>query len=124
MTPHFSDAELTCKCGCGRLPPQDFQDKLERLRVRFGRSLHLSSAARCPDYNTLKSSTGRTGPHTKRAADILIFGADAFQLVDLAYSVGFTGIGFMQKGPHKDRFVHLDDLEDEPGQPRPTIWSY
>jgi len=29
-----------------------------------------------------------------------------------------------QKGPHAARFIHLDDLPDAEGQPRPTIWSY
>jgi hypothetical protein len=40
----------------------------------------------------------------------------------LAPQFGFTGIGFKQKGVI--RFVHLDALPNEIGQPRPTIWSY
>jgi hypothetical protein len=32
--------------------------------------------------------------------------------------VGFRGIGFSQKGPHHQRFIHLDTLERE------AVWSY
>lgn len=34
----------------------------------------------------------------------------------------FTGIGIQQKGG--DRYIHLDNLPNAPGQPRPTVWSY
>jgi hypothetical protein len=51
-------------------------------------------------------------------------GADALELVALALAYGFTGIGVNQKGAHDGRFIHLDDLDNAPGQPRPCIWSY
>jgi hypothetical protein len=40
----------------------------------------------------------------------------------LALAKGFTGIGVQQKGG--GRFIHLDNLPNGPGQPRPTVWSY
>lgn len=123
MTPHFSDGELECKCGCGMLPQQDFMDKIEGLRVGYGRSLRVTSAARCPEYNAKVSGTGRTGPHTTgRAIDIAIDRKAAWELLSLAVQFGFTGIGVQQKGG--GRFLHFDDLPNAPGQPRPTIWSY
>lgn len=123
MTPHFSDAELACRCGCGMLPKRDFMERVEILRLRYGRPMRVTSAARCPEYNAKVSSTGRTGPHTTgRAIDIGIDRADAYELLGLALDAGFSGIGVQQKG--QGRFLHLDDLIDEPGQPRPTIWSY
>lgn len=121
---YFSDAELTCKCGCGLLPPPSHRAKLERLRERFGKPLRATSGARCPKYNAQVSSTGEDGPHTKGATDLAVSGSDALRLVDLALEQGFTGIGISQKGPHDKRFVHVDDLPNEPDQPRPTIWSY
>lgn len=119
---YFSDKELACKCGCGLLPPADFRAKLERLRERFGKPLAVTSGARCPAHNAKVSATGATGPHTKRAVDLAVRGGDALRLLDLALEQGFTGIGVQQKGA--SRFIHLDDLPDEPGQPRPWIWSY
>ena len=122
-TEHFTDRELACHCGCGFLPTSEFQSKIERLRVRFGKPLAVTSGARCPAYNAKVAHTGETGPHTTgRAVDFAIRGGDALALVGLALEQDFTGVGVSQKGA--SRFLHLDDLPNAPGQPRPWIWSY
>ena len=120
MTPHFSDAELECKCGCGMLPQPEFMNKVEELRNRVGFSLPVSSAARCPKHNERVSKTGLDGPHTTgRAIDLLVDRKNAFLVLETAIKMGcFTGIGVQQKGA--SRFIHLDDLIIG----RPTIWSY
>ena len=105
------------------LPQQDFMERIEKLRIQFGKPMTVTSAARCPEYNAKVSSTGLTGPHTTgRAIDFGISRGDAYAVLRLALIAGFTGIGVAQKGP--SRFLHLDDLEQDEGQPRPTIWSY
>lgn len=99
-----------------------FMDRLEDLRVAYGRPMSLSSAYRCAAHNAAVSSTGTDGPHTTgRAVDVLVSGPEAFKLIQLAVSRGFTGIGVKQKGD--GRFIHLDDLPDG-SHPRPRIWSY
>lgn len=119
MTPHFSDAELTCKCGCGMLPQQTAVDRLELLRGSCGFPFPVTSGARCPTYNASVSSTGEDGPHTTgRAFDIAVSHEQAYILVKRALEVGYTGIGVSQKG--NSRFIHLDDL----ALGRPRIWSY
>ena len=123
MTPHFDAKELQCRCGCGMLPAQDFMDKLEILRVRLGFPMPVTSAARCAEHNSKVSATGRSGPHVEgRAVDIAISGSRAVELVRMALASGFTGLGVNQKGDA--RFIHLDDLPNKDGQPRPHIWSY
>lgn len=126
MTPHFkleTDPKLTCSCGCGMLPEQSFMEKVEQLRVAVGFPLPVTSAARCPDYNSQVSSTGRTGPHTTgRAIDLGVSGSRAHSVLASALMAGFTGIGVSQKGAA--RFIHLDDLPNGPGCPRPYVWSY
>ena len=124
MTPHFSTVELTCKCGCGMLPQQSFMNKVEKLRVAYGASLPVSSAARCAKYNLQVSNTGLEGPHTTgRAIDLLVARKAAFVLLGLVLDSGdFTGVGLKQSGG--GRFIHLDDLVDSPTQPRPTVWTY
>ena len=98
-------------------------DKVEKLRIRYGMPMEVTSAARCPDYNEQVSKTGRTGPHTTgRAIDIGVRGLQSWLLLRLALEEGFTGIGVNQKGDA--RFIHLDDLPNAEGQPRATIWSY
>jgi zinc D-Ala-D-Ala carboxypeptidase len=98
--------------------------RLERVRVRCGFPFLVSSADRCPEYNAKKSETGSTGPHTRGAFDIVVLGAQALLVVVIAHAEGFTGIGVRQHGDHKKRIVHLDDLPNSPGQPRPWLWSY
>lgn len=123
-TLNFTDEEFNCNCGCGALPSRQFQDKVQYLRTLWGKPLKVSSARRCPVYNQQVSSTGPDGPHTKDAIDFEMSGEDVWHFVRLAMNNGFTGIGVHQRGPHDKRFVHLDDLPDEPGQPRPRVWSY
>lgn len=120
---YFTKEELECKCGCGGLPENSFIEKLEALRVLFG-PMNVTSGYRCPDYNAKVSSTGKNGPHTTgRAVDIQVSHAKAYELVRLAIqNDDFRGIGLQQKG--QGRFVHLDDLPNKEGQPRPTVWTY
>jgi len=126
MTPHFSKEELTCKCGCGMLPDPIFMNKVELLRVTVGFPFPVNSAARCAKHNKAVSGTGEDGPHTTgHAIDLGLSGAKALTVLNTALRMGvFTGIGINQKGNYPGRFVHLDDLPNAPGQPRPHIWSY
>ena len=132
-TPHFTDNELMCGCGCLDCYMQlDFMNALERIRVEMNRPLNLSSAKRCSVHNKAVSSTGSNGPHTDhgdggQACDILIAGADALKLIQVAGKY-MTGIGIKQNGPAKNRFIHLDNLGSKytklTGGPRPWVWSY
>src|SRR5690606_26062838 len=119
---HFTMSEFACKhCGANNID-ESFVDKLDLLRARFGRPLIVTSGYRCPEHNARVSTTGRTGPHTTgRAVDLRVDRKDSYLLLRLAFQMHFTGIGVQQKGPA--RFIHLDDLPDGPGQPRPTTWS-
>ena len=123
LSENFTYGELACHCGCGMIPQKEFIDRTQNLRTRYGKALHVTSGARCPAYNAKVSHTGTTGPHTTgRAVDFLIRGHEAYELLSLAFIDGFTGIGVSQKGD--SRFLHLDDLPDAEGQPRPWVWSY
>ena len=101
----------------------EFLDRLERLRVAFNRPMPLSAGFRCPMHNMAVSETGATGPHTTgHAVDVKVTRGEAYALTLLACRLGFTGLGFAQKGAA--RYMHLDDLPDAPGQPRQHVWSY
>ena len=132
-TDHFSDNELACRCcGVAKMQPQ-FMEALERIRVEMNMPLNLSSAFRCAKHNAEVSSTGAHGPHTDhgdggQAVDILISGASALRLVEVARKHSMTGIGVKQNGPVGKRFIHCDNLGTEytknTGGPRPWVWSY
>lgn len=123
-TLHFSDAELCCSCGCGGLPPQEFQDHLERLRTGWGRPLVVSSGYRCSKRNQEVSTTGPNGPHTRGAVDLIVPPEDVLRFVHAAILLGWHGIGLCQHGAMSRRFVHIDRLPNGEGCPRPRVWTY
>jgi len=126
ITKNFSTNEMMCHCGCKDSDmDEEFMKILQHIREEMQRPLAISSAARCSSWNEQVSSTGKNGPHTfRKAADILISGADAMRLFDVARKHGISGIGLSQKGNHGKRFVHLDILSADDGHPRPTVWTY
>ena len=129
LTKNFSSAEMMCSCGCGEdsMDP-DFMTILQNIRDDMNRPLRVSSAVRCAKHNSRVSSTGKDGPHVPRkngtaASDIVIAGADALRLIDIARKHGVSGVGISQRGTHSKRFIHLDTISDS-HHPRPTMWSY
>ena len=124
LTKNFSREELACRhCGKMEIPLASIE-RLQRVRDRVGHYLKISSGYRCPEHNNAVSKTGRTGPHTKAAFDVLCYGDEAYHVIQAAQTEGFTGIGVNQKGLQEQRFIHLDDLTDAEGTPRPHVWGY
>lgn len=122
--PYFVPAEFECR-HCGRLTVDTrFLNSLAAFRKALDRPMYVTSGYRCAEHNAAVSGTGATGPHTTgSAADIGVFGEDAYRLVQIAISGGATGIGVQQTGDLAKRFVHLDTLT-APNHPRPRVWSY
>ena len=126
LTKKFSTNEMMCHCGCRDSEmDSDFMKILQEIREDMNRPLKISSAVRCEKHNMKVSSTGKNGPHVyRKAADIIISGADALRLIDVARKHGISGVGISQRGEHAKRFVHIDTLSADDGHPRPTMWSY
>ena len=123
-SPYFQSVEMKCSHTDKEMMEPEFMEKLTKLRQEFARPMAISSAYRDPTH-PIEAKKKKPGAHTKgRAVDVLVAGADALELVELALAQGFTGIGIAQKGARGSRFIHIDDLEKEDGFPRPTIWSY
>ena len=119
---YFSQHEFKCShTGKCEMNP-DFIDKLNDLRLAFGQPMRIPSGVRAVTH-PIEAKKKTSGAHTTgQAADIAISREDAFHLLSLALSKGFTGIGIQQKG--SGRFIHLDTLQNTEERPRPTIWSY
>jgi zinc D-Ala-D-Ala carboxypeptidase len=99
-----------------------FLDILQSIRDALKEPMIISSGYRDPDHNMQVSSTGLSGPHVKGlAADIKCYGASAHRLVQIAMSMGITGLGVKQNGDWGSRFIHLDTIRDDG---RPRVWSY
>ena len=122
ITANFSVNEMACRCGCGtsEMDPE-FMRMLQELRDQMQGPLLVSSGRRCDHHNDAVSTAKnkKKGVHTLgQDSDILISGERAMLLFEKARKIGFSGIGLSQRGPHQDRFVHLDT------KPRKALWSY
>ncbi len=126
MTPHFSKAELQCKCGCGLAQFQTgFLDQLELLRTVFGRPMRLTSACRCADHNAKVSPLAplrslhigdretRPGHNGTLAVDVAVTGEGKGDLFALAWRHGWS-VGWNRA------FLHLDRRGDI-GMPQVTF---
>ena len=120
--PNFSAGEFRCShTGKDGMDPA-FMDRLQALRTEYGKPMVITSGYRDPAH-PIEARKASPGAHASgRAADIAVRGRDALQVIELALKHGFTGFGVNQKGG--GRFIHLDDLPNDTGRPRPWIWSY
>lgn len=124
--PNFSYAELRCKCGrCGSDGSEmdkAFMEKLQALRVQFGRPMAISSAYRCAAHPA-EARKAVPGEHAMgMAVDVSIQGAPALELLGMAIAAGFTRIGVQQKG--SGRFLHIGMAPPGGKLPSPALWSY
>ena len=118
--PNFSRAKLACShCGAEGIRPE-LMDKVQALRVAYGKPMPETSGYRCPQHPAEAKKTVPGAHQLGLAIDIGVQGKDAYDLVKLATNMGFTGIGVQQKDT--GRFIHLDVVNAE--LPRPMIWSY
>jgi len=120
---YFTEDELKCShCGKSGMD-SNFMARIEALREQLGFPFPVNSAYRCPEH-PIEARKSKAGAHsTGHAIDIGVQGQKAHTLLDAALEAGFTGIGINQKGS-SGRFIHLDDIENSPQRPRPTVWSY
>lgn len=124
-SPYFTEKELTCKCGCGGLPKDEFVKLLVTMRSEANFPFIVTSGYRCPEHNKNVSNSGIEGPHTLGlACDLKVYGNRAVSVIKLGLKHGVTGIGIAQKGPVESRFVHIDSVPFSEEYVRPNIWSY
>ena len=110
----FKDSELVCPCGCGMLPVQSSTNKLYALRLIYNKPIQITSGARCRNYNK-RIGGAESSLHTQgKAFDMAIPPADEWEVVRIAQSVGFKGIGI-----NNNKFIHVDDRDT-----RPEMWTY
>jgi uncharacterized protein YcbK (DUF882 family) len=115
VTRNFSNAEISCRCGCGAFPKREAQLKLQAMRTLFGGPITVTSGARCLRHNTRIGSTP-TSSHVVNAAtkqeglafDISIANrseSEILYLVLCAGRAGFERIAINRSA----NFIHVDD---------------
>ena len=122
MYKYFTEDEMKCThCGSYEMD-HDIMQKLDQLREDMGFPLPINSAYRCSEH-PIEASKKAPGAHCSgKAVDIRVRGEEAYRVIEGALELKFKGIGISQKGDN--RFIHLDDIENSQGRPRPWIWSY
>ena len=108
LSAHFSEAELSCRCGCGLC---DIDPKLlavlEDLRSAVGRPVRVHSGHRCHQHNRFIGGSPSSQHLLGKAADVSVTGVEPERLADLVtmlyplHSVGVYGWG-----------IHIDTREE------------
>lgn len=112
LSPHFSDYEFKCQCGCGnKTVSKDLIDKLEQLYSKLNCSkIIVSSGFRCSKHDKEVGGNG-SGFHTKgMAADICCYGQDGKPINTklvccAAQDLGFGGIANINESY---TYTHVD----------------
>ena len=106
--PYFKDRELASPdVGYARMY-EPFMDKLIELRRRIGIPLIINSGYRTRAHNREVGGAAQSAHIHGCAVDVRIGGKVVYDLVKIAFELGFTGIHIKNHGPMKGRFVHLD----------------
>ena len=111
-TKHFSDYELSCRCGCGFcITDKDFLDKLEYARELANIPFVITSGARCLKHNRSVGGVDSSA-HTKGLAVDISFkdSHQCFVIVDSLYRAGFKRLGIN----FDKSFVHCDVDNEKP----------
>jgi len=99
--PNFSAKELSCRhCGQYYHDPE-FLDKLQWVRTKIEKPLHINSAHRCFRHNLAVGGVPLS-QHRKLAVDISLRNHNKEELNFMCKSAGFTGFGYYQT------FLHID----------------
>lgn len=115
LSPHFTEREMVCKCGCGvwRAHPLLIW-ALEELRAVLGKPVRINSGYRCQSHNRAIGGAENSLHMAGHAADIAVRGMSGDALLPVAQSipwlVGF-GIG--------TNYLHVDI-----GPGRRRVWRY
>jgi len=120
---NFSKHEFDCSHSGKNEMQHEFMSKLQALRTAYGKPMKITSGFRDYSHPIESKKKRKNGAHpTGLAADISTSRKEAYEVLKLAFELGFTGIGIQQRG--SGRFIHLDIIKSNQEQPRPTIWSY
>ena len=116
---HPAEFDSPDKKGSGKTGMnEEFMRRLQMLRNLYRKPMQITSGYRTAAYNERIKGAAQSMHLQGKAADILVSGADAYELIGLALTVCFKGVGIHQRGNHGQRFVHLDLRET------PAVWSY
>jgi uncharacterized protein YcbK (DUF882 family) len=117
LTPHFKKSELACRCrrrDCQAVPMnRAFMQRLEAIRMDWGRPLVVTSGVRCEIWNKKVGGADQSQHVLGLAVDLYFLETnEAVAFAALAEKHGFGGI---------EAGIHLVHLDGRSGHAR---WTY
>ena len=107
-SPHFSDAELACHCGCGvNACKPELVFALEALRSLVGIPIRVDDAYRCPAHNAAVGGVKDSEHLEGIAADIRIPGMSPDQMYAAARCIPAFANGGIGVSQHQG-YIHVD----------------
>lgn len=100
--PNFKPVELACKGSKSLLICYEAMDKLQRLRIAWGRPMIVVSGYRSPEHNEAVKGAKASEHMNGTAFDIAMPIKMQDEFVVEAKKAGFTGIGYY------NNWVHID----------------
>lgn len=127
--PFFPDAELACPVLGYAVMHEPFMRMLVAFRMIIGRPMPVTSGFRGKEHNNRIKGASNSAHLFGCAVDIATMNLKVYDLVDLATSLGFTGVHIKNHGPPEGRFIHLDhitgaDVPKALQDARPYIHTY
>jgi len=116
--PNFSKSEFDCRHTGENEMKHEFMQMLQTLRTRYGRPMRVNSGYRSPRHPVEARKGHANGEHTQGlCADIAVSTSqERFEILRLAFELGFTRIGF-----HAG-FLHLGIGNER--LPNRVFWNY
>jgi len=118
LSDHFSEKEMTCRCGCGKVNVNPrLITALEAIRARAGgRPMIIVSGSRCESHNIAEGGKPNSAHLTGEAADIrAVFGDDKYRIIEAALHIGILRVGIGRS------FIHVDVSRT---LPQGVVWLY
>lgn len=120
LSSHFSMKEVRCRCNFNtcieQKIAQELLDKLEQVRMTYGKPINITSGYRCPEYQKAlaaggkETATGISQHELGRAVDL---SAKDLSKLNADLDIVFDAIG------QANSFTHVDLRND-----RKRRWSY
>ena len=125
---YFTDAELSCRCGCGfKITNKVFLRKLDFVREDVDEPMILNSAARCKKHNKAIGGA-RNSAHALAdpvAVDIRCKNSRLrYKIVGAAYREGFRRIEVSgkRKGVNTMAWIHVDSATEDTGHQQDVLF--
>jgi uncharacterized protein YcbK (DUF882 family) len=114
--PNFKREEFLCQHCQSDGIKEELVAKIQQLRTKYGKPMRITSGYRCPQH-PIEARKAAPGAHALGlAADIGVEGAEAHRILQLAFEMGFTGVGY-NKRVVAGLFTWISGMVNSPARP-------